>query len=58
VAGALLTASGISYAAAQKLMKNPSATRVAVEQAIQRLGPQAAGAIIAREEQKAGQVAP
>lgn len=58
VALSLLTASGISYGAAKQLMKNPSATRVAVEQAIQRLGPQAAGAIIARDEMKAGQIAP
>jgi hypothetical protein len=54
----VLVASGISYGAAAKLMKNPSAARVAVEQAIQRLGPQAAGAIMAREEMKAGQIAP
>ena len=58
VALSLLTASGLSYGAAKQLMKNPSATRVAVEQAIQRLGPQAAGAIIARDEMKAGQIAP
>lgn len=56
VAMSLLTASGLSYGAAKQLMKNPSAARVAVQRAIDQLGPQAAGAIMAREETKAAQV--
>lgn len=56
VAMSLLTASGMSYGAAKQLMKNPSAARLAVQRAIDQIGPQAAGAIMAREETKAGQV--
>lgn len=52
----VLVASGISYKAAQQLMKNPSATRVAVQRAIEKLGPSAVGAIVAREEAKSSQV--
>jgi len=48
----LLVASGVSYKTAQALMKNPGATRIAVEKAIQKLGPQAVGAVLAREEAK------
>jgi hypothetical protein len=52
----LLIASGISYKSAQALMKNPSATRKAVEAAIQKIGPQTATAIIANaEKQQAAQ---
>ena len=54
----VLVASGLSYKAAQALMKNPSATRVALQQAAERLGPAAVGAIVAREEAKAGQSTP
>jgi hypothetical protein len=54
----VLVASGLSYKAAQQLMKNPSATRTAVQRAIEKLGPQAVGAIVAREEAKVGQVLP
>ena len=52
----LLIASGISYKSAQALMKNPSATRKAVEAAIQKIGPQTATAIISNaEKQQAAQ---
>lgn len=54
----VLTASGISYKAAQQLMKNPSATRIALQQATEKLGPAAISALIAREEAKAGTVSP
>lgn len=54
----VLTASGISYKAAQQLMKNPSATRAALQRATEKLGPAAVGAIVAREEKKAGAVTP
>lgn len=54
----VLTASGLSYKAAQQLMKNPSATRAALQRATEKLGPAAVGAIVAREEAKAGTVAP
>lgn len=50
VALPLLVASGISYKTAEQIMKNPSATRLAVQRAIEKLGPQAVGAIVAREE--------
>lgn len=55
VAVPILVASGFSYKAAEKLMKNPSAARVALEQAIQKIGPSAVGAIMAREELKPAQ---
>ena len=58
VAVPLLVASGVSYKAAEQLMKNPSAARIAVQRAVEKLGPQVAGAIAAREETRAGQVAP
>lgn len=48
----VLVASGISYKAAEQLMKNPSAARAAIEQAIQKIGPQAVASIMAREEKK------
>jgi len=54
----VLVASGLSYKAAQQLMKNPSATRAAVQRAIEKLGPTAVGSIVAREEAKASQTAP
>jgi hypothetical protein len=52
IAVPLLVAAGMSNATARALMKNPGATRIAVEKAIQKLGPQAVGAILAREEAK------
>jgi len=58
VAVPILVASGISYKAAQQLMKNPSAARIAVQRAIEKIGPQAAGAIASREEAKVSQVLP
>lgn len=48
VAGPILVASGMSYTAAQALMKNPSALRKAVEAAIQKIGPSTAAAIAAQ----------
>lgn len=58
VAVPLMVASGITYKTAQQLMKNPSAARAAFQRAIDKLGPQAAAAIIAREEKGTGQVMP
>ena len=56
VAVPMLVASGLSYKAAEQLMKNPSAARAAFQKAVDKLGPQAAGAIIAREEAKLSRV--
>lgn len=58
VAIPVLIASGISYKSAEQLMKNPSAARAALQKAIDKLGPQAVGAIVAREESKTSQVTP
>jgi hypothetical protein len=58
VAVPLLVASGISYKAAEQLMKNPSAARIAVQRAVEKLGPQVAGSIAAREESRAAQITP
>ena len=52
----LLVASGVTYKTAQALMKNPGAIRIAVQKAIQKLGPQTAAAIVAREETKSARV--
>jgi len=48
VAIPVLIAGGLSYGAAQALMKNPSALRKAMEQAIQKIGPATAAAIMAQ----------
>jgi hypothetical protein len=48
----VMVASGLSYKAAEQLLKNPSAARVVMEQAIQKLGPQTVSSILAREERK------
>lgn len=42
----VLVASGISYKAAQQLMKSPSASRIAVEKALQKLAPRTANLVI------------
>lgn len=54
----VLVASGLSYKAAQQLMKNPSATRAALQRATEKLGPAAVGAIVAREEKNVATVEP
>lgn len=46
IAGAILVASGIAYPTASALMKNPSALRKAVDQAVQKLGPTTVNAIL------------
>lgn len=52
VAIPVLIASGISYKTAQQLMKEPSKARKAVEAAIQKIGPRAAGAILFAQQQQ------
>lgn len=47
VAIPVLVSSGISYKVAERLMKNPSALRKAMEKAIQKIGPQATAAFLA-----------
>lgn len=47
VAIPILVSSGISYKMAERLMKNPSALRKAVEKAIQKIGPQATASFLA-----------
>ena len=42
----LFLASGLSYKAAERLMKNPSAMRKAVEKAVQKVGPTVAASLI------------
>jgi hypothetical protein len=42
--------SGITYKAAERLMKNPSALRKAVEAAIQKIGPQTAAAMLSQAQ--------
>lgn len=42
----ILVASGLSYTAAKQLMKTPSASRVAVEKALQKLAPRTSNLII------------
>jgi hypothetical protein len=46
VAIPILVSSGLTYKAAERLMKNPSALRKAVESAIQKIGPQTASAML------------
>jgi hypothetical protein len=52
VAVPILFASGVSYKTAQQLMKEPSKARKAVSEAIQKIGPRAAGAILFAQQQQ------
>lgn len=50
----LLTAGGMSYATAWRLMKTPSAARKAVSETVKRMGPAATGAVIGGIMQQQG----
>lgn len=55
VAIPLLVSSGMTYKAAERLMQNPSALRKAVEEAIQKIGPQAAAGFMAEANRQTEQ---
>jgi hypothetical protein len=50
VAIPILVSSGLTYKAAERLMKNPSALRKAMESAIQKIGPQATASFLAEAQ--------
>jgi hypothetical protein len=50
VAIPILVSSGLTYKAAERLMKNPSALRKAVESAIQKIGPTTAAAMLSQAQ--------
>lgn len=50
VALSLLAAAGVTYPVANALLKNPSALRRAVDQAVQKLGPTAVNAIVQQQQ--------